>query len=242
VEAILRMQQQRERVSAIIVAAGKGSRMNMEKSKQYIEIRGIPVLARTIQLFEDRGEVDEIILVVNRDDISYCRQNIVDKYHFNKVKAIVPGGAARQESVLNGLKRVQAGCGIVLIHDGARPFADPGSIMKCINAAAEFGSACAAVRVKDTIKSADEDFMVTGTLDRSELWSVQTPQGFKYHIVMEAHESAARDGFAGTDDAVLVERLGYGLRIVEGSYYNIKITTQEDLVFADAIARLQEQI
>jgi 2-C-methyl-D-erythritol 4-phosphate cytidylyltransferase len=240
VEVILNAQQEKNRVSVIIAAAGSGSRMNMDRSKQYIEINGIPVLSRTIQAFEDCGAVDEIILVVNRDDISYCRQNIVDAYRFKKVKAVVPGGAVRQESVLNGLRQAEGTCDVVLIHDGARPFINSESIVNCIKAADEFGSACTAVRVKDTVKSADEGGMVRQTLDRRELWSVQTPQAFKYDIIMKAHESAQRDGFCGTDDAVLVERLGYSLKIVEGSYYNIKITTREDLVFAKAIACLYE--
>lgn len=234
-------QQRKTRVSAIIVAAGSGSRMNMNMSKQFVKIHGIPVLARTIQAFEECGAVDEIILVVNESDLSYCSKDIVTSYGFRKVRAIVPGGNKRQKSVMNGLLKLDDTAEIVLIHDGARPFIDADCILNCIEAAMEFGAVCAAVRVKDTIKSADERGLVQMTLDRSQLWSVQTPQAFRYDIAMEAHRTAARDGFSGTDDAMLAERLGYNLKIVKGSYYNIKITTQEDLVFAEAIASFKEQ-
>lgn len=226
-------------VSSIIVAAGKGLRMNLDVNKQYIKIDGIPILARTIQAFEECSQVDEIILVVNEYDIVYCKQNIIDAFGFSKVKTIVSGGAERQESVYNGLLQLNKACDIVLIHDGARPFIDSDGIIKSIQAADMFGAACIAVPVKDTIKSADDEGFVHMTLDRSKLWSIQTPQTFKYDIVMQAHQSAAEAGFKGTDDAVLVERLGHRLKLVTGSYYNIKITTKEDLVLAEAIARLE---
>jgi 2-C-methyl-D-erythritol 4-phosphate cytidylyltransferase len=224
-----------KRVCAIIVAAGKGSRMNMDINKQYIEICGKSVLARTIQVFEDCSWVDEIILVVNEFDIIYCKQYIIDVYGFSKVKFLVAGGETRQESVRNGLLQVNKECGIVLIHDGARPFASDESIIESIRIAAEFGAACVAVPVKDTIKSADNEGFVQMTLDRSTLWSIQTPQTFRYDIIMEAHNSASDAGFIGTDDAMLVERLGYKMKLVTGSYYNIKITTKEDLILARAI-------
>lgn len=226
-------------VSSIIVAAGKGSRMNMDINKQYVEIGGKPILARTIQIFEDCDQVDEIILVVNNKDIVYCKQNIIDVFNFRKVTAIVAGGEIRQASVYNGLLQLNEGCGIVLIHDGARPFVSGESIIDSIAIAGKYGSACVAVPVKDTIKSANDDCFVQATLDRSRLWSVQTPQTFAYDIIMEAHRSAVEAGFKGTDDAVLVERLGHRLKLVAGSYYNIKITTSEDLVLAEAIARLE---
>ena len=225
-----------KRVCALIAAAGKGSRMNMDINKQYIEIGGKPILARTIGVFEDCSRIDEIILVVNSNDIVYCKQNIVDVFGFRKVMSIVAGGETRQASVYNGLLQLNESCGIVLIHDGARPFTSEESIMESIAIASEFGSACVAVPVKDTIKSADNNNIVQETLERSRLWSIQTPQTFRYGLILDAHKKALEAGFSGTDDAMLVERLGHPLRLVYGSYYNIKITTEEDLVLAEAIA------
>lgn len=225
-----------KKISAIIAAAGKGSRMNMDINKQYIEIGDKTILARTIKVFEDCGLVDEIILVVAGCDIVFCKQRIVDEHGFNKVSAIVAGGETRQASVFNGLKHLDDSCGIVLIHDGARPFVSEESIISCIEAAAEYGAACVAVPVKDTIKRADDKNFVGETLERSRLWSVQTPQTFRYGLILDAHIKAREDGFAGTDDAMLVERLGHPLMLVQGSYYNIKITTEEDLLLAEAIA------
>ena len=228
-----------KRVCAIIAAAGKGSRMNSEINKQYMEIAGKPVLARTVQIFEGCGLVDEIILVVNSGDIVYCKQDIVDEYGFRKVTAIIAGGETRQQSVYNGLMQLDGNTGIVLIHDGARPFVSEKSIADSIAVAEEYGSACVAVPVKDTIKSAGADKLVKETLDRSELWSIQTPQTFRYELITDAHKKALEAGFSGTDDAMLAERLGYPLRLVYGSYYNIKITTEEDLVLAEAIAGME---
>lgn len=223
--------------SAVIAAGGKGARMGAGLNKQYIEILGRPVLARTIQAFEECGRIDEIIVVVSENEIDYCKENIIVKNAFKKVRAVVAGGESRQRSVLNGLRNVSPECGIVLIHDGARPFVDKADICSCIDAAVEFGSACAAVPVKDTVKCSDGSGFVAETLDRSNLWSIQTPQAFQYGLIMEAHEKAAEEGFEATDDASLAERLGYKVRLVMSGYYNIKITTREDMAFAEAIAR-----
>ncbi|MCR4436763.1 MAG: 2-C-methyl-D-erythritol 4-phosphate cytidylyltransferase [Clostridiales bacterium] len=222
-------------VSAVIVAAGRGTRMNMDINKQYIEICDKPVLARTLDIFQNYREIDEIVLVVNEQDLVYCKQSIVDPYSFDKVKTLVVGGQERQQSVLNGLKEVDAECDIVLIHDGARPFVDERILADNISAARELGAVCTAVPVKDTIKTSGLDGFIGETLDRSLLWAVQTPQTFKYDLIMNAHLKALQDGFKGTDDAVLVERMGGRIKLVMGSYNNIKITTQEDLVIAEAI-------
>lgn len=223
-------------VCAVIAAAGQGSRMGMAQNKQYLEVLGIPILARTIQAFEDCCAVNEIIITVGETEVEYCQLNIVEKYGFQKVKAVVIGGATRQQSVFSGLKSVSPDCGIVLIHDGARPFIDDDSIRACIAAAADCGAAIAAVPVKDTIKRADADGFVDETVDRSSLWSIQTPQAFRCQLIVEAHRRAEDESFDGTDDAVLVERLGLKVRLVMSSYYNIKITTREDLAIAAAIA------
>ncbi len=228
-------------VSVVITAAGKGTRMGMSQNKQYIDILGKPVLARTITAFESCDKIDEIILTVNEADIDYCKSCIINKYGFRKVKAAVVGSDTRQRSVYNGLKRVSEGCTIVLIHDGARPFIDTACIEKCISEARLNGASCAAVPVKDTIKQTDTDGFVDKTVDRSSLWSIQTPQTFEYALIMQAHERAEKDGFTGTDDAMLAERLGRRVKLVMGSYYNIKITTGEDIAIAEAICRVMEQ-
>lgn len=230
-----------KRVGAVIAAAGKGTRMGMDINKQYIQIQGIPVLAMTLQKFETCTLIDEIVVVANKDETEYCRKNIVEKYGFKKVRAVTAGGDSRQKSVYNGLRELSADCDIVLIHDGARPFIDNGSIISCIDAAAEYGAACAAVPVKDTVKIADNSGFVDRTIDRSRLWQIQTPQAFKYGLIMDAHMKAANAGYEGTDDAMLAERAGNRVKIVMGSYYNIKITTVEDLAFAGAICRLNSE-
>lgn len=228
-------------ISSVIVAAGKGSRMNLDMNKQYIEISGIPVIARTLSVFNDCKLIDEIVLVVNECDIVYCKRNIVDNYGFFKVKAIVAGGKERQHSVYNGLQQVNKNTDIVLIHDGARPFIREDSLIESIHAANDFGAAGVAVRIKDTVKRTDEQGFVLKTVDRSNLWAIQTPQVFNYNLIMEAHRKAEEDGFLGTDDTVLVERLGRKVKLVEGSYDNIKITTQEDLITAEAIANKYDE-
>lgn len=223
-------------VSAVIVAAGQGRRMNSDINKQYIEIAGKPVLSRTLQVFEDCNKIDEIILVVNSQDIFYCKENIVGFNHIHKVKALVAGGTERQVSVYNGLMEVSSSCNIVLIHDGARPFISRKCIEDSIDAACEYGAACVAVPVKDTIKMADDEDFIAMTLERSLLWSIQTPQAFRYDLIMEAHKKSKESGYMGTDDAVLVERLGIKTKLVMGDYSNIKITTQEDICIGEALA------
>ncbi len=222
-------------VTAIITAAGKGTRMNSDINKQYIEIAGIPVLARTINVFQKCRDIDAIILVVNEGDINFCRHRIVEHYNFSKVTTLVSGGAQRQNSVYKGLCAVGKECKTVLIHDGARPFVTEENIVNCINAAKTYGACGIGVRLKDTVKISDKNGFVAATPDRNSLWSIQTPQGFAYNIIMDAHKNAIESSYIGTDDMVLVERLGIDVKIVEGSYKNIKITTPEDLAVGEAI-------
>ncbi|HOQ08116.1 MAG TPA: 2-C-methyl-D-erythritol 4-phosphate cytidylyltransferase [Clostridiales bacterium] len=226
-------------VAAVIAAAGRGTRMDLDINKQYIEIQGMPILAMTIGKFEDCSLIDEIIVVANKDETDYCRKNVIERFGFTKVRTVAEGGESRQRSVYNGLKQVSAGCGVVLIHDGARPFVSTESIIECIEAARSYGAACVAVPAKDTIKESDEEGFVSRTLDRSSLWQIQTPQGFEYGLIMDAHDRAARDVFEATDDAMLAERYGHRVRLVMGDYSNIKVTTREDLVFAEALCRRQ---
>jgi len=224
-------------VSVVIAAAGKGTRMNLDINKQYIEICRMPVLARTIEAFQECRFIDEIVLVINQNDLVYCKKNIIDAYGFTKVGKIVAGGDKRQQSVFKGLNEVSRDCEIVLIHDGARPFIREDVILESIAEAKDFGASCVAVPVKDTIKRSGSEGFFEETLQREGLWSIQTPQTFKYEIIKDAHEQAVKDGFEGTDDSVLVERLGLPVKIVMGSYDNIKITTQEDLAIGEAIIK-----
>lgn len=221
----------------VVVAAGKATRMGNNINKQYISVGGKPVLARTLSVFEDCSSIDGITLVVNRNDWQKC-EAIIKEYGFNKVAAMVEGGDTRQRSVYNGLCAMDDGCGIVLVHDGARPFVDRDIVERCINAARQYQACCAAVPVKDTIKVTDRECFARETPDRSRLWAVQTPQAFDYRLILKAHQKALEDGFTGTDDAVLAERMGIKIKLVMGSYYNIKITTNEDLIFAETIAGL----
>ncbi len=224
-----------KKVTAIITAAGKGTRMNSSINKQYLKIAGIPVLARTISVFESCSEVDNIILVVNEEDINFCKHEIVKKFNFTKVISLVSGGAERQNSVYKGLCSIRDEKAIVLIHDGARPFVSNKNIVDCIAAAKEFGACGVGVRSKDTIKISDNNGFVQSTPDRSSLWSIQTPQGFMYEVIKTAHDKAVQNDYIGTDDMVLVEKLGLPVKIVEGSYQNIKITTPEDLIMGESL-------
>jgi 2-C-methyl-D-erythritol 4-phosphate cytidylyltransferase len=222
-------------VTVIITAAGKGTRMNSAINKQYIEIAGIPVLARSIEAFQQCECIDDIIVVVNEEDINFCRHNIVEKYNFSKVKSLVSGGSERQNSVYKGLCAVHESCEIVLIHDGARPFVTEKNIIDTINAAKIYGACGIGVKLKDTVKISDINGFVASTPDRSSLWSIQTPQGFSYKIILDAHKNAIENGYIGTDDMVLAERQGISVKIVEGNYQNIKITTPEDLIIGESI-------
>jgi len=228
-------------ISAVIVAAGKGTRMNMDINKQYIEIGDMPVLARTLEVFESCRLIEEIIVVVNGHDIVYCKENIIDAFGFTKVAKLVAGASTRQGSVYKGLCEVREVCDIVLIHDGARPFVTEQCLKDSIYAAQEYGACCLAVPVKDTVKEVDEQGFVRKTLNRNSLWAIQTPQTFKYRLILDAHIKAAQEGFIGTDDATLVERMGHPLKLIMGDYNNIKITTQEDLILAEAILSSREE-
>ncbi len=223
------------KVAVVITAAGKGTRMHSNINKQYMELGGMPVLARTIAAFQQCSQVDEIIVVINEEDINFCKNKIIERFQFSKVKSLVSGGAQRQNSVYKGLCAIGDDCGIVLIHDGARPFVAIESISESINTAQKFGACGLGVRVKDTIKISGPNGFVASTPDRSSLWSIQTPQSFDYGIIMRAHEAAVKNNYTGTDDMVLVEKLGIPVKILEGSYNNIKITTPEDLIVGESI-------
>lgn len=221
--------------SVIILAAGKGSRMKASLNKQYLLLNNKPLIAHTIEAFNSSELIDEIVLVISNNDIDIFKDLIIDKYNYYKISDIVIGGNERQDSVYNGIKALDEKSEVVLIHDGARPFINDSIIKNCIDGANEYEAASAGVPVKDTIKIIDTDNKVISTPDRSQLWITQTPQSFKVDIIKKAHVNAKKDGFIGTDDASLVERLGLKVKMVEGDYKNIKITTPEDIFIGEAI-------
>jgi len=224
-------------VSVVIVAAGRGKRMGESINKVFLNLNGKPVLYHTINAFENLPVVQEIILVVSKGDIKYCEENIVNKFRFAKVKKIVEGGEERQQSVFNGLMSVNEKATIIAIHDGARPLITSEVILQAIEAAYLYKAVGVGVPVKDTIKVVNNQNVVINTPDRRTLWSIQTPQVFEKEIILNAHKKAIADGFAGTDDTVLIERMGIDVMLVEGDYKNIKITTPEDLIIAEAFLK-----
>ncbi|MEG0180994.1 MAG: 2-C-methyl-D-erythritol 4-phosphate cytidylyltransferase [Peptostreptococcaceae bacterium] len=214
--------------SVIIVAAGKGSRMKSDINKQFLKLGDREVIAHTIGKFYKNKNIDEIIIVVKEDEKEFVEKKIISKFGYKNIKIAI-GGNERQDSVYNGLKQVRQDCKIVLIHDGARPFVNEETINNCIKYTKKYDSTVVGVPVKDTIKIVDEDNNVSVTPNRSKLWSIQTPQSFKYDLILKAHERAKEDNYYGTDDSMLMEYSGYIVKVIEGNYNNIKITTQEDL-------------
>lgn len=212
----------------VIVAAGTGSRMNMGINKQFIKLEGKEVIVYTIEKFYNNHNIDDIVVVVKESEAEFFKKEIIEKYNFKNIK-IAYGGKERQDSVYNGLKLLDEKCDVVLIHDGARPFVSNKTIDTCIEEAKEHKAIVVGVPVKDTIKIIDDSNNIVDTPNRSVLWAVQTPQTFDYNILLNAYEDAFESGFYGTDDAMLVERIGHKVKMVEGSYNNIKITTKEDL-------------
>ena len=223
-----------KKISAIVLAAGKGSRMNSTTKKQFMEMNGKPVLWYSLFAFENYG-VDQIILVTGKEDVEYCRKEIVGKYGFTKVTDIVEGGKERYQSVYNGLKKVTGD--IVMIHDGARPLVSGAIIDRCVKGTLEYGACVAGVPVKDTIKILDENKIVTETPDRNCLWITQTPQSFTYELVKNAYDKMQKSNSGNvTDDAMVVERFSdHKIRFVEGEYSNIKVTTPEDIFIAEML-------
>jgi len=221
---------------ALIPAAGMGKRMGASINKQYLQMGGVPIVARTISVFEQAPFISEIYLVIPADEIPYCREHVVEACGFRKVVEIIPGGKERQNSVMNGLSAISRKASrddVVLIHDGVRPFITPELLRESIEVARNCDGALVAVPAKDTIKTV-RDGIIIDTPPRETLWQGQTPQSFRFGIIYEAHLAAEREGFIGTDDASLVERRGGKIRVVAGDYRNIKITTPEDLILAEA--------
>lgn len=221
--------------TAIVLAAGQGKRMKSKIQKQFIELKGKPVLYYSLRCFQDSPLIQDIILVTGAESVEYCRQEIVEKYGLTKVSRIVPGGKERYDSVYEGLKAC-ADTDYVLIHDGARPFITGEILSRGLENAGETGAAVVGMPSKDTVKIADKEGNVSNTPDRSSVWIVQTPQIFQYSLVYECYRSIRKKNVQGiTDDAMVVEHESdVKIRLSEGSYKNIKITTPEDLPIAEA--------
>jgi 2-C-methyl-D-erythritol 4-phosphate cytidylyltransferase len=223
------------RVSAIIPAAGRGRRMGGLK-KPYLDLVGTPILAHTLMVFQQCPLVDEILVVAAEGDEQNCVQNVIIPYGVDKVDQVVTGGETRQESVFNGLRKLTSDTDMVIVHDGARPFVTEEMIENTLESASEWGAATVAVPVKDTIKEADDENLVLKTLNRQRLWTIQTPQTFKYDLILQAHLYARENHIRVTDDASLIEQLEiHKVKLVMGTYENIKLTTPSDLAIARAI-------
>lgn len=223
-----------KKYTAIVLAAGQGKRMKSKVQKQYLLIREKPILYYTLCAFEKSPLIDEIVLVTGKEEIEYCRKEIVEQYGFSKVHRIVAGGKERYHSVYEGLQAVGE-TEYVLIHDGARPFVDEKLLERVCEAVEKYQACAAGMPVKDTIRIADKDGFAESTPDRSHVWQIQTPQAFSTSLILSAYKKAMEEEPAGiTDDAMVVELMtDYQVKLVEGSYRNLKITTPEDLEIAD---------
>jgi len=221
--------------TAVVVAGGKGTRMNSNINKLFLNIKGKAVLARTLDVFFASDYIDEIVLVIGEDDEKLCRERVLNHININKPFKVVTGGKERQDSVYNGIRNVSKDADIILIHDGARPFVNEYIIMKSIREAKTCGAVAVGMPVKDTIKIVNEEGFIAKTPDRSCLWLTQTPQTFASHVIVQAYEFSQVNGIKATDDAMLVEAMGFNVKMIEGSYDNIKITTPEDIALAELI-------
>ena len=223
------------RTLAIILAGGAGKRMGTATNKQFLLIDKKPIIVHTLQIFEDCRSIDGIYLVVNQKDLPLIQEEILETYRFNKLMKLVIGGKLRQDSVRNGLEAIENPCDIVIIHDGARPLVSPSFIEKGISLMDVFDAVIPALPVKDTVKSVSKEGFVSKTLARDTLWNIQTPQTFKFELILKAYRDGMAKKLHGYDDATFVEHLGKKIKVIEGSPYNIKITTPEDLVVARGI-------
>lgn len=222
------------KVTAIVAGAGKGERLGREGGKQFLELKGIPVLARSLLNLEAVEEIADIILVVNAEDMERAEKKIVEAYGLSKVARIVQGGEWRQGSVFHALRVLPRDTEVVLVHDGARPLATPDLFSLTLRSLRDCEGVITAVPLVDTVKEVEGGWVVR-TPERRRLWAVQTPQCFRREALLDAHERAHREGVWATDDAALLERYGYRVRVVEGELTNIKITYPRDVVMAEAL-------
>ena len=218
-------------VCAVVPAGGLGTRMGGTVPKQFLNLNGKPILYYTLKALQESGLISELILVVPKKEYSNACNQWLGKPEI--VTKVVVGGAKRQDSVYNGFCEVSRESEIVLVHDGVRPFLSHKMIRETINAAREYGAAITAIPVHDTIKRVDASGLVSQTVERENLWRVQTPQAFQYKILNEAFKKANSENFYGTDEGTLIEHLGAPVKVIEGSEKNIKITQPEDLELSE---------
>ncbi|MBC2715692.1 MAG: 2-C-methyl-D-erythritol 4-phosphate cytidylyltransferase [Desulfobacteraceae bacterium] len=222
-------------ISAVIVAGGKGERMQADIRKQYLVLDGLPILSRTLLAFTKISVIDTIYLVIPEDDFDFCTRQVISPV-LNKVRIqLVAGGEHRQASVYNGLSAITEPNGIVAIHDGVRPFVPVRPTEEAIRCAEQEGACILGIPVVDTLKNVDNEGCISNTMQRVGIWQAQTPQVFQYSLIKKAHDHVLDEGYTGTDDASLVEYLGSRVKMIYGSPYNIKITKPEDLIIARGI-------
>lgn len=225
------------KVAAIIPAAGVGVRMQSQIPKPYLMLAGKPILAHTLEVFEGVKEVQEVTVVAHPDDLEYCREEVIAAYGFKKVLRLVPGGKERQDSVYHALKALQQedDLAVILVHDGVRPFISPEHIRQVIKAARSHGGAILGLPAQDTLKRVNPQKKVIHTLDRKDIWQIQTPQGFQADLLRRAFMEAYSRNFYGTDEAALLEEMGHQVAVIPGDPWNVKITTPDDLQLAEAL-------
>ena len=226
------------RVAAIIAAAGLGRRMQHDTPKTYLHLAGKPILIHTLEIFEKVPEVNEVLVVVHPEDLEFCQAEVFDPYPLKKVLRLVPGGKERQDSVYHALKvlwKEATDLDIILVHDGVRPLVEPVQVSKVVVAARRHGGAILGIPCQDTLKRVNSRGEVVDTVDRRELWQVQTPQAFQAALLWRAYQEAMTRGFYATDEAALVEALGETVVVVPSTPLNLKITTPDDLKIAEAI-------
>ncbi len=220
---------------AVIPAAGQGVRFGGDTRKQFLSLQDKPILLHTLEAFEASPLVNGVVLVAPESDQAFLKKLLVGT-KVTKIGAIVPGGPTRQDSVKNGLSALPV-CDMVLVHDGVRPLVSVELLARTIKAAEACGAAVPGLPVRETTKQVDLQGMVVQTMDRAQLWSIQTPQAFRYEVLQRAFAQAEKDKFYGTDEAMLVERLGFPVKVVMGEPWNLKITTAEDLMIAETFLR-----
>lgn len=225
-------------VNVVIVAAGKGTRLQSELPKPFLSVADRPILVHTLRRFTPIEMVRRIVVVVAAERETLCQEVLHTHGPWPQPITVVHGGAERQDSVRNGLAALEPQCEIVVIHDAARPFISVEAIQRSIDAAAETGSAVVATPVRDTIKRTDAQHTIRETVSRHDLWLAQTPQTFRVEVIRAAHRWAQQRNIAGTDDATLVEQMGQPVRIVPGDALNFKITTPDDLALAQAVLQI----
>lgn len=227
------------KTTAIIPAGGSGRRMGNCQAKQLLPLDNVPIMVRTLQVFEKCSEITNIVLVVPGSQIEEIKEKFINPCGFEKIYDVIAGGKERQDSVYNGLMAIPHETEFIVIHDAVRPFVTADIISRVLKAAQESGAAVAGIPVSDTVKRTAESRSIISTEDRHSLWLAQTPQIFRRDIITKAYQQAFEDHYYGTDDSILVERLGFAVHMVHGSPFNIKITTREDMIMGMAVLKIR---